>query len=149
MLQGVQPLSDNPWLQLIWDMSENVVWPESYLMPLPMSAEIPISLDPDRPMNSSQIVAVKDMLTPFPTTPITLIQGPPGTGKTTVIATYVLSAIAAGQKGIWLVAQSNVAVKNIAEKLAAVGFFDWRLIVSKDFHFDWCANFNLNVQIYL
>lgn len=137
MLQGVQPLSDNPWLQLIWDMSENVVWPESYLMPLPVSAEIPISLDPDRPMNSSQIIAVKDMLTPFPTTPITLIQGPPGTGKTTVIATYVLSAIAAGQKGIWLVAQSNVAVKNIAEKLAAVGFFDWRLIVSKDFHFDW------------
>ncbi|ETW83206.1 hypothetical protein HETIRDRAFT_444627 [Heterobasidion irregulare TC 32-1] len=136
-LKGIQPLSDNPWLQLIWDMSENVVWPESYLTPLPVSAEIPISLDPDRPMNSSQIVAVKDMLTPFPIIPITLIQGPPGTGKTTVIATYVLSAIAAGQKGIWLVAQSNVAVKNIAEKLAAVGFFNWRLIVSKDFHFDW------------
>lgn len=59
------------------------------------------------------------------------------TGKTSVIATYVLSAIEAGQKGIWLMAQSNVAVKNIAEKLLDVGFEDWRLLVSADFHFDW------------
>lgn len=34
-------------------------------------------------------------------------------------------------------AQSNVAVKNIAEKLLDVGFEDWRLLVSADFHFDW------------
>lgn len=34
-------------------------------------------------------------------------------------------------------AQSNVAVKNIAEKLMDIGFEDWRLLVSADFHFDW------------
>jgi hypothetical protein len=49
----------------------------------------------------------------------------------------VKQAINAGLKGIWLVAQSNVAVKNIAEKLAANGFMDWKLLVSQDFHFDW------------
>lgn len=38
---------------------------------------------------------------------------------------------------LWLVAQSNVAVKNIAEKLADVDFLNFRLLVSKDFHFDW------------
>lgn len=38
---------------------------------------------------------------------------------------------------IWLVAQSNVAVKNIAEKLADFGFFDFRLLVSKDFEYEW------------
>ncbi|XP_006459086.1 hypothetical protein AGABI2DRAFT_53060, partial [Agaricus bisporus var. bisporus H97] len=37
----------------------------------------------------------------------------------------------------WLVAQSNVAVKNIAEKLADLEFLDFKLLVSKDFHFDW------------
>jgi hypothetical protein len=38
---------------------------------------------------------------------------------------------------MWLIAQSNVAVKNIAEKLAEVGFLNFKLLVSKDFHFDW------------
>lgn len=60
-----------------------------------------------------------------------------GTGKTSVIARFVLSAIQGGRKGIWLVAQSNVAVKNIAEKLLAIGFNDWRLLVSNDFHEGW------------
>ena len=34
-------------------------------------------------------------------------------------------------------AQSNIAVKNIAEKLADVGFWDFRLLVSNDFHIGW------------
>ena len=66
-----------------------------------------------------------------------LLYGPPGTGKTTVIATYVNSAIMSGATGIWLVAQTNVAVKNIAEKLADIGFLNWRLLVSSEFHDGW------------
>ena len=38
---------------------------------------------------------------------------------------------------VWVIAQSNVAVKNIAEKLAESEFFDFALLVSEDFHFDW------------
>ncbi|KAL1674226.1 hypothetical protein EV122DRAFT_221090, partial [Schizophyllum commune] len=60
---------------------------------------------------------------------------PPGTGKTS--AATVQQSIAAGKKGIWLVAQSNVAVKNIAEKLEKVGFHSYRLLVSMDFYHDW------------
>jgi regulator of nonsense transcripts 1 len=41
------------------------------------------------------------------------------------------------ERTVWLVAQSNVAVKNIAEKLDKVGFRDFKLLVSKDFHYDW------------
>ncbi|EIN09803.1 hypothetical protein PUNSTDRAFT_113158 [Punctularia strigosozonata HHB-11173 SS5] len=37
----------------------------------------------------------------------------------------------------WLTAQSNVAVRNIAEKLSDMGFSSWRLLVSKDFHLGW------------
>ena len=67
-----------------------------------------------------------------------LLFGPPGTGKTSVIGAYVqFTADLLDKSGIWLVAQSNVAVKNIAEKLIKIGFTSWRLLVSKDFHFDW------------
>jgi len=40
---------------------------------------------------------------------------------------------------VWLVAQSNVAVKNIAEKLLKVKIAEgqWKLLVSSDFHNDW------------
>jgi hypothetical protein len=87
---------------------------------------------------------------------ITVIHGGPGTGKTvrayrgsksvathdipqTVIAAAVMSLMASADKSktIWLVAQSNVAVKNIAEKLASCKFWEFRLLVSFDFHFDW------------
>ena len=64
--------------------------------------------------------------------------GPPGTGKTTVIAGAVESTVRGDSKRtVWLVAQSNVAVKNMAEKLADVGFWEFRVLVSKDFHHDW------------
>jgi hypothetical protein len=65
-------------------------------------------------------------------------QGPPGTGKTTVIAATVQSKIAENESNtIWVIAHSNVAVKNVAEKLAESGFLDFKLLVSKDFHYDW------------
>ena len=38
---------------------------------------------------------------------------------------------------VWIVAQSNVAVKNVAEKLVKVGIHQFKLIVSREFHFDW------------
>jgi hypothetical protein len=44
---------------------------------------------------------------------------------------------------IRIVAQSNVAVKNVAEKLIRVGFNGFKLLVSKDFHFDWSVKYLL------
>ncbi|KAI6119991.1 P-loop containing nucleoside triphosphate hydrolase protein [Pisolithus croceorrhizus] len=69
-----------------------------------------------------------------------LIQGPPGTGKTTVITaavTSIISCPAASSRTIWIAAQSNVAVKNVAEKFDKIDFRDFKLLVSKEFHFDW------------
>ena len=55
-----------------------------------------------------------------------------------MIAAAVQSKIAEHRSNtIWIIAQSNVAVKNVAEKLVDSGFLDFKLIVSKDFHFDW------------
>lgn len=43
----------------------------------------------------------------------------------------------ANGKRVYLVAQSNVGVKNIAETLAKQHFYDFKLIVSADFYFEW------------
>jgi hypothetical protein len=61
--------------------------------------------------------------------------GPPGTGKTTTIA--AAAAIWVSRKlPCWIIAQSNVGVKNIAETLFKRGV-DFRLIVSQEFLFEW------------
>ena len=55
-----------------------------------------------------------------------------------MIAAAVQSKIAEHPSNtVWVIAQSNVAVKNVAEKLVDCEFFDFRLLVSKDFHFEW------------
>jgi hypothetical protein len=55
-----------------------------------------------------------------------------------VIAAAVQSKVAEHPSNtVWVVAHSNVAVKNIAEKLVECGFLDFRLLVSKDFHHGW------------
>ncbi|CAL1716327.1 unnamed protein product [Somion occarium] len=134
ILQGKYTLSTNPFLQTIWPVpDQEVEWPSTFhCFHAP-----PILSTPHHSLNESQEQAVLHMLSQTNDRHISIIQGPPGTGKTSVIATYVLSATAAGQGGIWLVAQSNVAVKNIAEKLIAVGFDNWKLLVSRDFQEDW------------
>jgi DNA replication protein DnaC len=61
--------------------------------------------------------------------------GPPGTGKTTTIAAAAAIWVS-NKQPCWIVAQSNVGVKNIAEKLSkkTVSF---KLIVSQEFLFEW------------
>jgi hypothetical protein len=62
-----------------------------------------------------------------------LSSGPPGTGKTSCIAAFTRCHMAADRGGLWLVAQSNVAVKNIAEKLVKEGCENWKLLVAPEF----------------
>lgn len=139
ILQGdIGLLTDNPWIQNIWFPSDgSFAWPAGWNIPTVVSPSGNLGR---HNLNDSQQQAVQSMLSMTDSHRLCLIQGPPGTGKTTVIATFVQLARDAGYGGIWLVAQSNVAVKNIAEKLATVGFLDWRLLVSKDFLFEWYVN---------
>ena len=89
-------------------------------------------------LNPSQRTAVERILSDKDDDRVVMIQGPPGTGKTTVIAASVISHDhAESGHGVWIAAQSNVAVKNIAEKFVREGFSDFKLLVSRDFHFDW------------
>ena len=150
ILQGaLGELNDNPWIKNIWFPQDNgfMTWPEDWspprkpmsrkLLSKPSSSQTPPPSQPQVALNPSQQKAVNTMLSTSDPNHIVLVQGPPGTGKTSVIAAFVQLSLRLGKKGIWLIAQSNVAVKNIAEKLMKEKFFDWKLLVSFDFHFEW------------
>jgi HrpA-like RNA helicase len=150
ILQGSEKLLDeSPWIRNIWFPADNdgpLIWPKEWSekSKSESSLKLPDRADPKTapskstvPLNSSQQDAVNTMFSTNDDHRITLIQGPPGTGKTSVIAAFVLYALRYNKGGIWLIAQSNVAVKNIAEKLMSVGFENWRLLVSQDFHDGW------------
>jgi hypothetical protein len=152
ILQGSDKLlNESPWIRNIWFPSDDGVmtWPDSFSLasqqPVPHLSSargVPARGNSgSHTLNSSQQEAVNTMSSNMDAHHITIIQGPPGTGKTSVIAAFVQYAIDEAANGIWLVAQSNVAVKNIAEKLMDVGFLDWKLLVSKDFHFQWYVYF--------
>ncbi|KAJ7650121.1 P-loop containing nucleoside triphosphate hydrolase protein [Roridomyces roridus] len=129
-LQGRSAVPYQPFFQAIWLPEETPSWPRGPLFTGPMSFPSSLSFQ----LNASQKLAVDTILSDEPTA---MIHGPPGTGKTTVIAAAVLRICADWDRTVWLVAQSNVAVKNIAEKLASVGFFDFKILVSQEFHYDW------------
>ncbi|PFH52931.1 hypothetical protein AMATHDRAFT_138703 [Amanita thiersii Skay4041] len=140
LLQGSQELG--PWVQNVWLPADDglISWPEEWLESVtPPLTPSPSEIDQSQlqTLNASQQEAVNTMLSTNSDHHITIIQGPPGTGKTSVIASYVQFSISSGRTGIWLVAQSNVAVKNIAEKLIKVGFFNWRLLVSQEYYDGW------------
>lgn len=97
------------------------------------SAAAPTIYFPHKQLNASQAAAVRAILSRGDKERVVVVQGPPGTGKTTVIAAAVMSILSAAEdveRTVWVVAQSNVAVKNIAEKLADVDV-DFTLLVSK------------------
>jgi hypothetical protein len=134
-LQRNNTVMKSPLFQRIFLPNEKPFWARNPASLLSVSLYFPS----DRNLNVSQVKAVNVILSTSDVDRVALIHGPPGTGKTTVIAAAVTSVMASANRNhtLWLVAQSNVAVKNIAEKLASVDFFDFKLLVSKDFHFDW------------
>lgn len=145
----------NPWIRNVYyppSEDGSTLWPEDWtpkkkLSPTVNQKKAPLNL---LVLNKSQQLAVNTMISDQDDHRITIVQGPPGTGKTSVIGAYVqLSVEVFGKTGIWLVAQSNVAVKNIAEKLIKIKFESWKLLVSKDFHFDWYSCFFLKLVFYL
>ncbi|KAG2074295.1 hypothetical protein BDR04DRAFT_202000 [Suillus decipiens] len=146
ILQGLINLEhDNPWVQLIFFSSprHDFQWPSAWTEEANDADVVKYRADRvSRPLNPSQTKAVKQMLRQSNDGRLTVIQGPPGTGKTTVIASFVQTALDGGLSGIWLIAQSNVAVKNIAEKLADFGLTNWKLLVSKEF-FEYWSVFSL------
>ncbi|KAK0235956.1 P-loop containing nucleoside triphosphate hydrolase protein [Armillaria nabsnona] len=132
-LQHSSTILDQPFIRALWFPQSGVSWATTASFTRKVAINFPGEL------NDSQRRAVDLILSNHDADRVTVIQGPPGTGKTTVISAAVTSVVASSDRDrtLWLVAHSNVAVKNIAEKLASIGFLGFKILVSRDFHYDW------------
>ncbi len=134
-LKKASTILNHPFTKALWFPRSEISWTTCPST----SHKVTINFPSPRKLNASQCRAVHLILSNRDANRVTVIQGPPGTGKTTVIAATVTSVMASidRTRTLWLVAQSNVAVKNIAEKLASIEFLAFKILVSKDFHYDW------------
>ncbi|CDO72676.1 hypothetical protein BN946_scf184985.g96 [Trametes cinnabarina] len=129
LLQGVSlPLVQSPFIQMLWfdaaDLKPRAIRPPS----------VPLGLEhTDFKLNGSQAQVVAAMRSLEE--PLVIVHGPPGTGKTTTIAA-ALYLWEQEYSPVWVIAQSNVGVKNIARTLIKRGI-DFKLIVSKEFYVEW------------
>ncbi|OJT07637.1 ATP-dependent helicase upf1 [Trametes pubescens] len=121
LLQGAAALDHSPFVCLLW-------FPRSSI---PRSVHTP-QYDFET-LNPSQIRVANAMVSGGNL--IDRIQGPPGSGKTSTIAAG-LKHFQECQQTVWVVAQSNVGVKNIARSIIKREI-DFKLIVSMEFHFEW------------
>ncbi|KAH6913327.1 P-loop containing nucleoside triphosphate hydrolase protein, partial [Coprinopsis sp. MPI-PUGE-AT-0042] len=134
-LQDTSSVLSNPFVEAIWLPGRTPQW---ILDPIPTTGSYGLAPSSAYQLNPSQVQAVNSILSSASKDRTVLIHGPPGTGKTTVIAAAAHNLTLRDRSAtIWLVAHSNVAVKNIAEKLAKIDFEGFKLVVSKDFHYDW------------
>ncbi|KAI9510320.1 P-loop containing nucleoside triphosphate hydrolase protein [Russula earlei] len=86
-------------------------------------------------LNESQRGIVGAMVSTTPRDSLIIAHGPPGTGKTTTIAAAA-EIWSPHRLPCWIIAQSNVGVKNIAETLLKKKI-NFKLIVSLEFMFEW------------
>ena len=150
-LQGKRSLLNNPWIQLLMisNNSPDLTFDSFDPWQLPSDSATQSCSTQDllvsppfvfkNMLNDSQVDAVKHMLKHDNATDYSIIHGPPGTGKTTVIAAFVNSILQGSDRTVWLLAKTNFAVKNIAEKLCKSDILAWRLIISREFFSGWCV----------
>lgn len=138
VLLGNCVLRKSYYTRVIWKLTN----------PEKKARRVPALLGPTSPLvnrlNDSQKMALASMLS---SDEIVLVHGPPGTGKTTVISAAAKAWDQANEP-VWIVAHSNVAVKNIAEKLFKDGV-DFKLLVSHDFYKEWHEDIYTMIESYL
>jgi hypothetical protein len=89
-------------------------------------------------INPSQLKVIGRVTAPNPMgrTRATLVHGPPGTGKTSTITAAAIRLVKSGEF-VWIVAQSNVGISNVADKLRKIEFHDFVLIVADEYYVWW------------
>ncbi|PBK86032.1 P-loop containing nucleoside triphosphate hydrolase protein, partial [Armillaria gallica] len=132
-LQGDCHLQHSKFVRMLWFPNEKDEEDRASVAPIaPLLA---------RKLNDSQKNVVSAMLS---ARSLVVVHGPPGTGKTSTISAAAM--IWAGTESpTWIVAHSNVAVKNIAEKLESSNI-NFKIIVSKEFYVEWHEHLYTKIQ---
>ncbi|KAI0749051.1 P-loop containing nucleoside triphosphate hydrolase protein [Fomes fomentarius] len=127
LLQGISSLTQySQFIEMLWFSSNPP--PRSYISTTPCAYYNSFSK-----LNPSQKEVVCAMWSSYE--PLVVVQGPPGTGKTTTIAA-ALCEWDSSWSPAWVVAQSNVGVKNIARSLVKFDI-NFKILVSKEFYIEW------------
>ncbi|KAK0421900.1 P-loop containing nucleoside triphosphate hydrolase protein, partial [Armillaria borealis] len=123
-LQGDCHLRHSKFVRMLWFPNEKDK--EDRISVAPIAPLLAGKLNDSQQKVVSAMVSVRSRV---------VVHGPPGTGKTSTISA---AAMIWGRTKLpmWIVAHSNVAVKNIAEKLASSDI-DFKIIVSKEFYVEW------------
>ncbi|KAH6910639.1 hypothetical protein BKA70DRAFT_1100429 [Coprinopsis sp. MPI-PUGE-AT-0042] len=130
VLQGIKSFQKSPFIRLFWFPTWKAFRPPDVSITLsPTHVE---SVLRSARLNESQEMVVKTIDS---TERSIIVHGPPGTGKTTTIAA-IARIWDLHDCPVWIIAHSNVAVKNIANSLYRRGV-DFKIIVSKDFYEGW------------
>ncbi|CDO72684.1 hypothetical protein BN946_scf184985.g104 [Trametes cinnabarina] len=122
LLHGTTVLDNSDFIRLVWFSSGKRVKAKKAAQNEQFSS-----------LNRSQRVVATAMIENKE--PLVIVHGPPGTGKTTTIAA-ALDYWQVYLQPVWVIAQSNVGVKNIARSIIKRDI-KFKLIVSKEFHFEW------------
>ncbi|KAG5734510.1 hypothetical protein E4T56_gene5962 [Termitomyces sp. T112] len=125
VLEGLESLRTSFFIRMLW-------FPTKKTRALIMPDTVTPAVTYFEGLNTSQQTVASKMISDCH---LVIAHGPPGTGKTTTIAAAV-SDWEYGKLPTWIVAHSNVAVKNMAETLFKKGI-DFKILVSKEFHFEW------------
>ncbi|KAG6862110.1 hypothetical protein C0995_005922 [Termitomyces sp. Mi166 len=125
ILQGLEFLQTAKFIRIVW-------FPTKKTRALITLDAVSLPVMHFEGLNPSQEAVASKMVSDCP---LVIAHGPPGTGKTTTIAAAV-SVWEQERLPTWIIAHSNVAVKNMAETLFKKEV-DFKILVSKEFHFEW------------
>ncbi|TBU26537.1 P-loop containing nucleoside triphosphate hydrolase protein, partial [Dichomitus squalens] len=148
VLQNAHTLVESPYVHMVWFPSDSNP-PQG---PTGRVVSTGGNTDAFEALNASQRKVANAMITDGE--PLVIAHaGPPGTGKTTTIAA-ALEHWQNQELPVWVIAQSNVGVKNIALSLfkreQKTGHkINFKIIVSMEFHFEWHEYMYDDIELYL
>ncbi|PIL32979.1 hypothetical protein GSI_05097 [Ganoderma sinense ZZ0214-1] len=141
LLQGKRSLLKSPFVRMLWFPDDPITGTEDAESATSSKTKVEGDMSAFERLNDSQRKVALAMV--GDDQPLVVVHGPPGTGKTTTIACALRYWQSCGQP-VWVIARSNVGVKNIARSLfenkkkkAGKPAVDFKLIVSMEFHFEW------------
>ncbi|KIK52414.1 hypothetical protein GYMLUDRAFT_77826 [Collybiopsis luxurians FD-317 M1] len=139
ILQGKVSILDAPFVRYLW-----FVQTKEDEECLRASTEVFDETEYTSHLNQSQIQVVGAM-TATTGSPVVVVHGPPGTGKTSTIVAAAETWSKKLLEPVWIIGNSNVTVKNIAEKLLQRNV-DFKLIVSVEFYVEWHEHIYKRIQ---
>ncbi|PIL32978.1 hypothetical protein GSI_05096 [Ganoderma sinense ZZ0214-1] len=148
VMQGVEAMDESPFVKMLWFPPPSQGKGKGGHRKKKAKAveeDVQITSPLFQKLNRSQQAVVKAMIGKAEL--FVIGHGPPGTGKTSTIAVG-LDHWAKTRGRAWVIAHSNVGVKNIAESLVKRKI-DFKIIVSKDFYYEWHEHHYVDISDHL